>query len=100
MISRLLEPERLAWKVFQLYHLSQASQVQPLGYGASILFSTPSINQLQLPARLSAYVAAFGALRPHRLQSVHAMLPHDILNEPLFFIKLFRSPLYRSNALL
>jgi len=99
VISRLLEPERLAWKVFQLYHLSQASQVQPLGYGASILFSTPSINQLQLPARLSAYVAAFRALRPHRLQSVHAMLPHDILNEPLFFIKLFRSPLFRSTAL-
>ena len=96
VISRLLEPERLAWKVFQPYRLSQASQVQPLGYGASILFSTPSINQLQLPARLSAYVAAFGALRPHRLQSVHAMLPHDILNEPLFFIKLFRSPLFRS----
>ena len=39
VISRLLEPERLAWKVFQLYHLSQASQVQPLSYGASILFS-------------------------------------------------------------
>ena len=31
VISRLLEPERLAWKVFQVYHLSQASQVQPLG---------------------------------------------------------------------
>ncbi len=65
--------ERLAWKVFQLYRLSQASQVQPLGYGAGILFSTLSTDQLQLPARLSAYVAAFRALRPHRLQSVHAM---------------------------
>ena len=42
VISRLLEPERLAWKVFQLYRLSQASQVQPLGYGANILFSTLS----------------------------------------------------------
>jgi len=79
VISRLLEPERLAWKLFQLYHLSQASQVQPLGYGASILFSTLSLDQLQLPARLSAYVTAFRALRPHRLQSVHAMLPHDVL---------------------
>ena len=49
VISRLLEPERLAWKVFQLYHLSQASQVQPLGYGASILFSTLSIQQLETP---------------------------------------------------
>ena len=71
--------ERLAWKVFQLYRLSQASQVQPLGYGAGILFSTLSTDQLQLPARLSAYVAAFRALRPHRLQSVRAMLPQDAL---------------------
>jgi len=68
-----------------LYHLSQASQVQPLGYGASILFSTLSTDQLQLPARLSAYVAAFRALHPHRLQPVTAMLPSDVLNEPLFF---------------
>ncbi len=66
-ISRLLEPERLAWKVFQLYHLSQASQVQPLGCGASNLFSTLNTDQLQLPARLSAHVAAFRALHPHRL---------------------------------
>ncbi len=62
VISRLLEPERLAWKVFQLYHLSQGSQVQPVGYGASILFSTLSTDQLQLPARVSAYVAALRAL--------------------------------------
>ena len=85
VIPRSLEPERLAWKVFQLYHLSQASQVQALGYGASILFSTLSTDQLQLPARLSAYVAAFRALHPHRLQPVTAMLPSDVLNEPLFF---------------
>jgi len=83
--SRLLEPERLAWKVFQLCHLSQASQVQPLGYGASIFFSKLSTDQSQLPARLSAYVAAFRALHPHRLQPVTAMLPSDVLNEPLFF---------------
>ncbi|DBB03403.1 TPA: hypothetical protein ACH3X3_010767 [Trebouxia sp. C0006] len=31
VISRLPEPEKLAWKVFQLYHLSQVSQIQPLG---------------------------------------------------------------------
>ena len=50
VVSRLLEPESMAWKVFQLYHLSHASQVQPLGYGASILFSTLSTDHLQLPA--------------------------------------------------
>ncbi len=92
VISRLLEPERLAWKVFQLYHLSQASQVQPLSYGASILFSTLSTDQLQLPARLSAYVAAFRALHPHRLQPVTAMLPLDVSNEPLFFNRQISQP--------
>jgi len=92
VISRLLEPERLAWKVFQVYHLSQASQVQPLGYGASILFSTLSTDQLPLPARLSAYVAAFRALHPHRLQPVTAMLPSDVLNEPLFFNRQISQP--------
>ncbi len=92
VISRLLEPERLVWKVFQLYHLSQASQVQPLSYGASILFSTLSTDQLQLPARLSAYVAAFRALHPHRLQPVTAMLPLDVSNEPLFFNRQISQP--------
>lgn len=83
VISRLLEPERLAWKVFQLYHLSRASQVQPLAYGAGILFSTLSTECLQLPACQAAYVTAFRALRPHRLQSINVMLPEDVLNEPL-----------------
>ena len=35
VISQLLEPKRLAWKVFQLYHLSQASQ--PLGMGQHLV---------------------------------------------------------------
>ena len=92
VVSRLLEPERLAWKVFQLYHLSQASQVQPLGYGAGILFSTLSTERLQLPARQAAYVTAFRALQPHRLQSVSAMLPQEVLNEPLFFNRQIPQP--------
>ncbi len=94
--SRLLEPEGLVWKVFQLYHLSQGSQVQPLGYGASILFSTLSTDQLQLPARMSAYVAAFRALHPHRLQPVTAMLPLNILNEPHFFNRHISQPVANS----
>ena len=48
------------------------------------MFSTLSTDQLQLPARLSADVAAFRALYPHRLQPFTAMLPSDVLNEPLF----------------
>ena len=85
VISRLLEPERLAWKVFQLHHLSQASEVRLLGCGASILFSTLSTSKLQLPARLSSYVTAFRALQPHRLQAITVMQPEDVLNELLFF---------------
>ncbi len=99
VISRLLEPERLAWKVFQLYHLSRASQVQPLAYGAGILFSTLSTECLQLPARQAAYVTAFRALRPHRLQSINVMLPEDVLNEPLFFNRQITQPLAISDAI-
>ena len=71
VISRLLEPERLAWKVLQLYHLSQASQVRPLGYRAGILFSTLDTDQLQMPALRDS-------LHVRRLQSLTAMLPSDI----------------------
>ena len=92
VISRLLEPERLAWKVFQLHHLSQASHVRPLGCGASILFSTLSTCCLQLPARLSGYVTAFRAWQPHRLQAIAAMQPEDVLNELPFFNRQITAP--------
>ncbi|KAL3135293.1 hypothetical protein ABBQ32_007491 [Trebouxia sp. C0010 RCD-2024] len=48
VVSRLLEPERLAWKVFQLHHLSHAPQASQLAYGATILFSTASTASLHL----------------------------------------------------
>ena len=70
-----------------------------MGYGASILFSTLSTDSLQLPARLSGYVAAFRALQPHRLQSVSAMLPEDVLNEPLFFNRQVTQPPASSPAM-
>ena len=85
VVSRLLEPEQLAWKVFQNHHLGLAPQLQCLAYGASILFSTVSTQSLHLPARLNGYVTAFRALRPHRLLPVSAMHAEDVLNEPLFF---------------
>ncbi len=78
--------------MFQLYHLSQASQIQPLGYRASILCSTLDTDQLQMPALLSAYVLAFRALHPHRLLSVSGMLPADLLNDPLFLNKQISQP--------
>ena len=87
VVSRLLEPEQLAWKVFQNHHLGLAPQLQCLAYGASILFSTVSTQSLHLPARLNGYVTGFRALQPHRLLPVSAMHAEDVLNEPLFFIR-------------
>ena len=84
VVSRLLEPERLAWKVFQLHHLGKAPQPRQLGYGAGILFSTLPTASLQLPPRLLGYVTAFRALQPHRLLPINAMPVVDVLNEPLF----------------
>ena len=85
VVSRLLEPEHLAWKVFQLHHLSKAPHIHALAYGATILFSIVSISRLQLPARLTGYVTAFKALQPHRLLKIDAMPADDVLNEPIFF---------------
>ncbi|KAL3153594.1 hypothetical protein ABBQ38_001542 [Trebouxia sp. C0009 RCD-2024] len=96
VVSRLLEPERLAWKVFQLHHLSHAPQPSQLAYGATILFSTASTASLQLPARLMGYVTAFRALQPHRLLPVSDMPAEAILNEPLFFNQQIPVPLSRS----
>ena len=93
VVSRLLEPERLAWKVLQLHHLSNAPHTCALAYGATILFSTVSISCLQLPARLTGYVTAFKALQPHRLLRVDAMPVEDVLNEPIFFNRQVTVPL-------
>ncbi|DBB05605.1 TPA: hypothetical protein ACH3X1_012548 [Trebouxia sp. C0004] len=92
VVSRLLEPERLAWKVFQLHHLSDAPRTRALAYGATILFSTISIGCLQLPARLTGYVLAFRALRPHRLLKINAMPAEDVLNEPIFYNRQAHTP--------
>ena len=96
VVSRLLEPERLAWKVFQLHHLAHAPQPRQLAYGASILFSTASTASLQLPPRLLGYATAFKALQPHRLLPINAMPVEDILNEPLFFNRQVLRPLSHS----
>ena len=93
VVSRLLEPERLAWKVLQLHHLSNAPHTRALAYGATILFSTVSISCLQLPARVTGYVTAFKALQPHRLLRVDAMPVEDVLNEPIFFNRQVTVPL-------
>ncbi|DBB01678.1 TPA: hypothetical protein ACH3X1_000311 [Trebouxia sp. C0004] len=93
VVSRLLKPERLAWKVFQLHHLSDAPRTRALAYGATILFSTISIGCLQSPARLTGYVLAFRALRPHRLLKINAMPAEDVLNEPIFYNRQVSVPL-------
>ncbi|DBA99815.1 TPA: hypothetical protein ACH3X1_013717 [Trebouxia sp. C0004] len=93
VVSRLLEPERLAWKVFQLHHLSDAPCTRALAYRATILFNTISIGCLQLSARLTGYVLAFRALRPHRLLKINAMPAEDVLNEPIFYNRQVSVPL-------
>ncbi|KAL3145292.1 hypothetical protein ABBQ38_001555 [Trebouxia sp. C0009 RCD-2024] len=93
VVSRLLEPERLAWKVFQLHHLSHASQASQLAYGATILFSTASTASLHLPARLLRYVTTFRALQPHCVLPISAMPAQAILNEPLLFNQQIPVPL-------
>ena len=98
VVSRLLEPERLPWKVFQLHQLSSAPCTQPLAYGLGILFSTLSTSSLQLPARLSGYVSAFRALRPHRLLLPQDMQSEDVLNEQLFHNKQIVVPVSLSPA--
>ena len=98
VVSRLLELERLAWKVFQLHHLSSAPQAQQLAYVATILFSTLSTGCLQLPARQSGYVTAFRALHPPRLLPLHGMPTEAVLNEPLFFNQQVSVPLLDSVA--
>ena len=98
VVSRLLEPERLAWKVFQLHHLSNAPHTHVLAYGAAILFSTVNVSSLQLPARLTGYVIAFKALQPHRLLDINAMPAEDVLNEPIFYNRQISMPLGSSAA--
>lgn len=63
-----------------------------------MLFRTLNTDHLQLPARLSAYVIAFKALHPHHLPSVTAVLPSDILYEPLFFDRQISQPATSSAA--
>ena len=48
---------------------------------------------MQLPARLSGYVTAFRALRPHRLLPVSAMPADHVLNESISFYRQMPVPL-------
>ena len=98
LVSRLLEPERLPWKVFQLHQLSSSQLASQLQYGAAVICSTVSISSLQLPGRLASYVTAFRALHPHRLQSPDAMPLEDILNEHLFYNKQVKVPAFSSSV--
>ncbi|KAL3143898.1 hypothetical protein ABBQ32_003713 [Trebouxia sp. C0010 RCD-2024] len=89
VVSRLLEPERLAWKVLQLHHLSHAPQPRQLAYGASILFSTASTASLQLPPRFLGYVTAFRALQPQNNATSLFFFGHLILLCLCFFFFFF-----------
>ena len=76
--------------------LSSAMHTSERHHRYKVGFSTES---LRLPTRLSGYVTTFRALQPHRLQPVSAMLPEDVLNEPLFFNRQVTQPLAGSPAM-
>ncbi|DBA85859.1 TPA: hypothetical protein ACH3X1_005408 [Trebouxia sp. C0004] len=83
VVSRLLEPERLAWKVFQLHHLSDAPRTRALAYGATILFSTISIGCLQLPATQTGQhhlLKSHDQLQESHAQAVSATTPVHVIS--------------------
>ena len=47
VVSRLLEPERLAWKVFQLHHLSSAPHTRALAYFFYFFLGETFITKMQ-----------------------------------------------------
>ena len=103
-ISRLLEPERHAWKAFfaqwlgrdpAWQHAHPAVALRDLdrwGLGLAALFFDVPLSAREVPTRVLAYIQAFRALRPHRACSV-SDTPHEaLLQEPLFFNPRIRGP--------
>ena len=103
-ISRLLEPERHAWKDFfaqwlgrdpTWQHAHPAVALRDLdrwGLGLAALFFDVPLRAREVPTRVLAYVQAFRALRPHRACSVSDTPREALLQEPLFFNPRIRGP--------
>ena len=81
VISRLLNPQRLPWKVFATHWIATTDK---MGVGLASLFSGTGHSRLSIPARLLGYITAFHHLQPHRLQPAAALSFNQVLREPLF----------------
>ena len=97
LVARLLEPEFLPWKQFMgqcLYRSPAciaaipsftARDVDHLGYGLRLLFTTFPLAQVGMPARQLGYLSAFQTLRPHRGVGLENMSATDVAQEPIFY---------------
>ena len=97
IISRLLEPEPLAWKAFFDRHLFRDEadlvsrpQLREPGrqhvwrLGRALLFSSFPVSRLDAPPRALAYISAFMQLGHHRLVAADALPFQEIMSQPLF----------------
>ena len=103
-ISRLLEPERHAWKDFFAQWLGRdpawryahpavaLRDLDRCGLGLAALFFDVPLRARDMPMRVLAYIQAFRALRPHRACSVSDTPHKALLQEPLFFNPRIRGP--------
>ena len=59
--------------------------VDRLGYGLRLLFTTLPLAQIGMPARQLGYLSAFQTLRPHRGVALESMSVTDVAQEPIFY---------------
>ncbi|BDA51426.1 probable LINE-1 retrotransposable element ORF2 protein [Coccomyxa sp. Obi] len=98
VVSRLLEPEQLAWKAFfdfWLYRTTAwqtAQEPRPAAHhqhiwqlGRFLPFSAFDAQRMQAPLRVRQYVYAYQKLQPHRLSQPDSLEYHEVMCEPLFF---------------
>ena len=99
VVSRLLEPEQLAWKAFfdLWFYRSTAWQAAQAParlaahhqhiwqLGRFLPFSAYDAQRTQAPLRVRLYVYAYQKLQPHRLSQPDSLGYHEVMSEPLFF---------------
>ena len=99
VVSRLLEPEQLAWKAFFDFWLFRSTAWQAAQaptrltaqhqhiwqLGRFLPFSAFHAQRMQAPLRVRQYVYAYQQLQPHRLSLPDSLGYHEVMSEPLFF---------------
>ncbi|BDA47893.1 probable LINE-1 retrotransposable element ORF2 protein at N-terminal half [Coccomyxa sp. Obi] len=106
VVSRLLEPEQLAWKAFFDFWLYRSTAWQAAQASARLAahhqhiwqlgrflpFSAYDAQKMQAPLRVHQYVYAYQKLQPHRLSQPDSLGYHEVMSEPLFFNRQVRDP--------